>query len=108
MHPPCYSYNVLKEQLSNQQTEHGMSELHDILHGDISLTDWPQEDEQKFIIPPTDINSPLILLPATVPLSFDGDDNLFRETSITYTASGKVIMPKNIRHVIISNFSDWI
>ncbi|XP_025107842.1 inhibitor of nuclear factor kappa-B kinase subunit epsilon-like isoform X2 [Pomacea canaliculata] len=89
---PGFSYNVLKEQLSNQQTEHGMSELHDILHGDISLTDWPQEDEQEFIIPPTDINSPLILLPATVPLSFDGDDNLFRETSITYTASG-VILP---------------
>lgn len=41
--------------------------LQEVLYGETSLADWLKDDDQVFDMPPTDLTSPIIPLPAHLP-----------------------------------------
>ena len=81
----CSSIGQLKEELARQWGGTD-GNLHDTLYGESRLSDWLQDEDQLFDMPPSDMATPIIPLPARLAVA-DGDS--VPELSMSRIVSGE-------------------
>ena len=81
----CSSIGQLKEELARQWGGTD-GNLHDILYGESRLSDWLQDEDQLFDMPPSDMATPIIPLPDGLAVA-DGDS--VPELSMSRIVSGE-------------------